>query len=387
MTTTHTATQETGQALVGPGQVAGIAARLAAVAVDQLVVLVAAVMVATVASAAGVGRSGLFVAAGVTVVLVEAAQVFAEAITGATVGGALARVRTVSAHTMLPAGLIAVVVRRLVLVAGGMLVPVVGAYVVAGSGVWSSRATRAGWHDWAGETLVVRDWTLTPVPRHADHGTVAHVDGPAPLPPVDDDDVSTVEVVQDLSHLVPVLDAAEHPRARHRATTLALGRPHRQFPAGRHRIPEVPTQRAPWAATRLVHDDVELTRLSVGDVMSPAMRLVFDCGTRVEVVGNGAVGRDLSGVLPPPAHPVVIDDATRTVSRVHLRFGPQPGRDAVWVVDENSTNGTILIRPDGGARVLPANVRAVIGAGWQIRFGDHAAVVESVSVRPAVNAV
>lgn len=202
---------------------------------------------------------------------------------------------------------------------------------------------------------------------------------------------SAAEPAPDLTRVVPIIvpdlvpePAPEFPRARHRATTLGLGRPRPQTPSGRHRVPEIPTQRkAPRVTTwPQLADDVELTRMSVGDVPRAGLRLVFDSGVRVEVVGNGVVGRDLTGVLPPPVHPVVVDDPTRTVSRVHLRFGPGAGRDSLWVMDENSTNGTILIRPDGAARVLPAGVQAVVGAGWQIRFGERAAVVESVAARP-----
>ncbi|MCL2666566.1 MAG: RDD family protein [Micrococcales bacterium] len=394
--------------LVRPAEVAPIAPRLAALAVDQVLVLVGAGFVMSLWSLA----AGNWIAAfWVTAALIETVQIFYEAITGATLGGWVARVRTVSASTKWPAGLIAVVIRRLVLTAAGVVVPVVGAYVVAGSGYWSPNATRRGWHDWAADTLVLCDWAvpdrqarMEETARRAAARRVAEGDTDKCEPvTVDiagtfDEDESTVEVVPHPTNGVPVVepedqagppllsngpkDESRYPGARHRATTLGLGRPRGSRPSGRHREPEAAPSWNPRPVWPPLVDDVELTRMSVNDVLRDGMRLVFDSGTRVDVVGHGVVGRDLTGVLPPPAHPVVIDDPQRTVSRVHFQFGIEPGRPALWVMDESSTNGTILIRPDGGARVLPPGVRAVIGAGWQVRFGERAAVVEAVEPRP-----
>ncbi|MDR3068100.1 MAG: RDD family protein [Cellulomonas sp.] len=435
--------------LVRPAEVPAVAPRLMALAVDQLLVVAGCLVTTVVWLALGGTGQTIVVLWLATGLLVETGQAFAEAISGATLGSAVTHVRTVSARTGWPAGLIAVVVRRLVLTAGGIVLPVLGAYVVAGSGEWSRGPARRGWHDWAADTLVLRDWAvpdrderdaersrrraarsddaservdpLTPAATSADGPTVAVDDEPLdhrtattldvrpadgrPAGPVATTSAPNVgpdpveEPALGLTSIVPIVvpdlrsepEERTQPRARHRATTLGLGRPRPYASSGRHRVPEIPTQRTPprdgWP--RLT-DDLDLTATSDGQVHGgglDGLRLVFDCGVCVEVAGNGAVGRDLTGVQPPPLHPVVVDDPKRTVSRVHLRFGLNPGRDALWVMDENSTNGTVLVRPDGSARVLPAGVPVVVGVGWQIRFGERSAVVAGASLRAALSTV
>ncbi len=412
--------------------------RLVALAVDQLLVVTCCLVTTAVWLAFGGTGQKLLVVWLLTGLLVETGQAFAEAVSGATLGSAVTHVRTVSARTGWPAGLVAVVVRRLVLTAAGVVLPVLGAYVVAGSGEWSRSPARRGWHDWAADTLVLRDWAVPDQDeREAERARrqAARSDeaaGPGTGPPPETTDASTspdddeppdyqtattldvrpagevaatvepdaapdpdAEPALGLTSIVPIVvpdlrpePEPVQPRARHRATTLGLGRPRPYTSSGKHRVPDVPTRRTPprlSAGWLHLTDDVDQPcttndgRLSGG--ARDGLRLVFDCGVRVEVVGNGAVGRDLTGVEPPPLHPVVVDDPRRTVSRVHLRFGLNPGRDALWVMDENSTNGTILVGPDGGARVLPAGVPAVVGVGWRIRFGERSAVVECSSLR------
>ncbi len=615
MTTTLTTLHEANRlVLVRPAEVPAVGPRLVALAVDQLLVVAGCLVATAVWTVFGGSGRGLLAVWLLTCLLVETGQAFAEAVSGATLGGAFAHVRTVSARTGWPAGLVAVVLRRLVLAAGGVVLPVLGAYVVAGSGEWNHSPARRGWHDWAGDTLVLHDWAVPnqderaaeracrraarltgtsvhgadlatpgtratvdpgtsgtaisgdPAPDSADQvatgtpvlghrgvsgtrtsgelvpdeadlvaagtlvlgdggvsgtgpscdsvpdeadlvvtgipvlgdggvsgtrgsgelapdgsdlaatgtpvlgdraasrasgglapdrsgadlatpgtessarlatpgmGTSADLatprpetcaDGPtseagvelstpaseglADVPtPVDDDqpldhrtdttvDVrpaasepgagsgSSDEPALGLTSVVPIVvpdlrpePEPEFPRARHRATTLGLGRPRPYTPTGRHRVPEIPTQRT---SPRVVGDWPQMGGPTCA--AGAGLRLVFDSGACVEVVGSGAVGRDLSAVQPPPLHPVVVDDPKRTVSRVHLRFGLGPGPEALWVMDENSTNGTILVGPDGGARVVPAGVPTAVGPGWQIRFGERSATVECSTSRTA----
>ncbi|QHT56660.1 FHA domain-containing protein [Cellulomonas sp. H30R-01] len=125
--------------------------------------------------------------------------------------------------------------------------------------------------------------------------------------------------------------------------------------------------------------DLEQTRLvgtagrSVDRAPVGLLRLVFDTGQRVVVEGDGLVGRDPSdaGVT----HVVAVDDPQRSVSKVHLAFGPT-GDGQLWVVDRGSTNGTVLVGPDGAGSALTPGARAVVEAGWTIRFGQRAARVE-----------
>jgi len=106
-----------------------------------------------------------------------------------------------------------------------------------------------------------------------------------------------------------------------------------------------------------------------------ALRLSFDTGERVDVTGDGLVGRSPSaeeGV----AHVVPVDDPARSISKTHLAFGLDGAGDRLWVMDRGSTNGTVLVAPDETSSALPAGTRATVAAGWTIRFGQRSAVVE-----------
>ncbi|MCL2090273.1 MAG: RDD family protein [Micrococcales bacterium] len=221
--------QTDGPVLVRPAEVPPVAPRLAALAVDQLLVVTCCLVTTALWSALGGSGRGLIVAWLVIGLLVETGQAFAEAVSGATLGGALSRVRTVSARTGWPAGLVAVGLRRLVLTAAGVLLPVVGAYVVAGSGEWNRGPTRRGWHDWAADTLVLRDWAVPDQDGRAAERARRQA-------------ARTAEAAAlAAGPSAPAGPVPEHPRARHRATT--LGRPRPYTTSGRHRVPEVPTQR------------------------------------------------------------------------------------------------------------------------------------------------
>lgn len=149
-----------------------------------------------------------------------------------------------------------------------------------------------------------------------------------------------------------------------------------------------PRPALPAAAPAALHD--ELHELEHTRVRDPAqlrrrattLALLFDTGPRVRVVGRGLAGRgpraeDGADIL----HVVAVDDASRSVSRVHLEFGPEApatpeGVAGVWVLDRGSTNGTVVVAPDGDARVLPAGTRAVVRAGWTVRLGERVVRVE-----------
>ncbi|WP_258726047.1 RDD family protein [Cellulomonas sp. NS3] len=100
------------------------------------------------------------------------------------------------------------------------------------------------------------------------------------------------------------------------------------------------------------------------------VRLVFDTGEAVTVVGRGVVGRNPStadsGVV---AHVVPIDDPARSVSKTHLEFGADDG--AFWVLDRRSTNGSALVHADGTRERLTAGVRTAVPVGAVVEFGDR----------------
>jgi uncharacterized RDD family membrane protein YckC len=378
--------------------VAPVGTRVLAYALDAAVVLVAVGLGYAVAAATGDARALLLPS--VLGLAVVAAQWVAESRTGATVGNAVTGIRTVSAETGRPAGLRAIVLRQLV-VGLGTLVCLVGQWVVVASGAWDDSPAQRGWQDKAAGTLVLRARALRPTSGTADAWSAAvarTVGPPAPGPAV-------------LVPEPPVATAAEGPRG-------PLRRDRRAEPAVITGLPATGTSAAPPPPSALIDvppsvapaepvpappapdllagprpdrtgapqvrpadpvlGGIAHTRLR-SEVPAPpvptALRLWFDTGEELVVTGDGLVGRS-PGAEPGVVHLVPIDDADRSISKVHLAFGLEPGGARLWVVDRGSTNGTVLVRPAGASAALPAGTRATVGPGWTVRFGRRSLAVQ-----------
>lgn len=416
------------------GDLPSVGPRVLAYAVD--------VVVAGVAAGAGVlvvrlldGGAAMLPA--LLGLLVAVAQVVAEGLTGATVGARVVGLRTVDERTGGAPGIPRAFVRQL-LVGVGALACLVGNWVVAASAAWDSGPRRRGWHDKASGTTVVRaagpapqptasrasrapgaaagrsgatPWTPTapagsapaPAPARAQTPAAAPTAGPslddflfappapgggapstsAPAPALPAWSAPTAEVRPPEPDLLPAAPQGPTagPRAQHAEADLLPPPPGPGASAS-------PVRRspAPPAAPALDADLAELEHTRVRDPESLRRRsgtlaLHFDTGERVRVVGRGLVGRgpraeDGQDIL----HVVALNDAARSLSRVHAEFGPQPATTdedaAIWLSDRGSTNGTVVIDPTGSARVLPSGARAVVRAGWTVRLGDREARVE-----------
>jgi len=420
---------------VTPGTVAPIGGRVLAYLIDGLV--------AGLAYGIGVGigiavdsPSARLIAPLVLAGLVGIGQWVAESFTGATVGGWLLGYRTVSARTARPAGLLAILVRQLV-VAAGAIACFVGQIVVVASGAWDNGPAQRGWHDKAAGTLVLRASALRPrKPGGAGawNQAVERAVGSAPPPPAP----RPLPVVPPLPPLEPAVAppaaqfvaAAAERAAEPEPEPAAEPEPAPVRPRGgpvasayleRLAAAEAATDDSPVLdATRAAQDaarrepepepepaqpaqpaplitgypgqtgtavppvpraqdlgELEYTRLrdQIPTEREDLLRLVFDTGQRIDVTGDGIVGRSPEGEMGI-VHVIVIDDPARSVSKVHLTFGLTLARDELWVVDRASVNGTVLVDPDGVAATLPAGARAFVGAGWTIRFGQRSARVE-----------
>lgn len=341
-----------------PDQVAAIGPRVVALLVDQLAAGSVALGGLVLAGAVMGPQEGLAAVAPALVALalggvVALAQWIAEARTGMTLGNLLLGIRTVSSDTGLPAGVGRVLLRNVVVGLGGLVFGV-GAYVVAGSGAWDRGPAQRGWHDQAAGTLVLRRSTSAPVTRrgtaaapavfvrpaaaHASAGPAS--DRPSPSP-------------------VPVSAAGPGP------APLSARGPGPALASAFDSAPGFDPAPAPG------FDPAVLPAPS-----TVAVRLVFDTGERVDVVGDGAVGRGPADAHTAPlAHAVAIDDPSRSISKLHLVFGPEPS--GLWLIDRGSTNGTVLMAPGGSLSALPAGARAHIGPGWSVRFGERSFRVEA----------
>lgn len=451
-----------GTAPVLPGAVAPIGRRLVALLLDQVLggLLVVLAVAGWLLAGLPTGTPLLVAVLGLSL-LILVAQLVAEAVTGATAGAAIVGIRTVSARTGLPAGLVAVLVRDLVLAAGSLVLGV-GAYVVAGSGAWDVSPARRGWHDRAAGTMVLLAAAVLPrgdrgstsavvgngdagrrrtsastrltEPRRAASSTRASAPAPLPAPVA----AAGVGQTQDRPETPSVPDLVPDPPVAPGAGPAAIGQttgvtpgvpdplpdapgsatgardaahggaaPHGssvvqetavQAPVVADAVAPLPTgpgaghraarhgagQPGPEAAAAgRLPDEVELTRFAVERpvelLAEPWLRLVADTGEMVDVVGDGAIGRDPSHTSGRGAyHQVVLADPERSMSRLHLLFGPEQGGALLWVSDPGSTNGTVLQDPTGATAVLAPGVRAVIGAGWVLRLGDRVVTVTMI---------
>jgi protein phosphatase len=99
----------------------------------------------------------------------------------------------------------------------------------------------------------------------------------------------------------------------------------------------------------------------------PLIRLEFDDGTTVDVLGRGLIGRD-----PAPAsgekveHLITLADNTLSVSRTHLEFGI--GESGLWIRDRCSTNGS-AIEMNGHRLPIEPGLRVPAPEGCTIHLG------------------
>lgn len=109
-------------------------------------------------------------------------------------------------------------------------------------------------------------------------------------------------------------------------------------------------------------------------IPADAVVLRFDSGAQHWFRGTCVIGRN------PEAEPgvatVAVPDLSRTLSKTHVALVQTA--DVVVLRDLGSTNGTAVIRPDASFEELVPGVDLAIAAGWTVRIGDHAFVVDRI---------
>ena len=99
-------------------------------------------------------------------------------------------------------------------------------------------------------------------------------------------------------------------------------------------------------------------------------RLVLPDGAVVSLAHGLLVGRDPQvqdgyGV----SERAILHDVERSVSKTHAILGLSDSR--VWVIDLNSTNGTVLISADGSETLCTPEVATPVPSGSDLRFGEY----------------
>jgi zinc-ribbon domain/FHA domain len=122
-------------------------------------------------------------------------------------------------------------------------------------------------------------------------------------------------------------------------------------------------------------ESLDETRVSVRRNATTRWRLVLPDARQVEVSGALLVGRDPSANPRWPAAAfLTISDAGNSISKTHSVF--EADAEGLWVMDLDSTNGVVVIQPDGVELDLSPNVRTLVLPGADVELGDCIIQVE-----------
>nr|WP_300144372.1 FHA domain-containing protein [Propionicimonas sp.] len=299
---------------------AGAGARIGAYLVDLAAV-------GAVAAAAGLPTRSWLVAA---VVAVEGGVVLsiARAATGRTPGALATRTVAHQAGSDLAPGLRAQSVRSLVL----------GLLHLTGIGPLLTAATSREGRDWVDRLsgTAVADARPTPEPMAVPTSPYARTTGPGTASIADGPAVNEVAATATPRRAMsgPATEAVLRPVPASTWPPHAAATP---APA----VPEEPVQA--WA--------------------------VFDSGLRFPVVSVTVIGREPVPSGDQTEHLVTVPDATRSLSRTHLRAGVDGS--GVWIEDAFSANGTSCRTPDGRLVELTRGHRLHVPLGTVVLLGDR----------------
>lgn len=341
-----------------------------------------------------------------------------EARTGLTVGHLLLRIRSSQAASPYSPGAGRAFLRQTLLNAG-LLVGIVGAWVVAGSGAWDSTGRRRSLAARASGTLAV-------TPPRAAHTAPAAGLPPSPLAPgtrsaaLPAAGLATPRVVTTatlgsrpaedsqsasatgtagspgipgsprlVTSLNPVTEPQQPVPAPHGGAGAASiapvpGTPAPQAPAPATQAPLEPASPlvpgTPAQVSALPPEPssapvapVETAPTAPAPAHGGALLLVFDTGQRVTLALGIAInlGRK-PAALDPTDQLVSVEDPEGSVSKLHARL--EHSRGQTWVTDQGSTNGTDLLGDDGVIR-LQSGVRTLVEDGMRTRLGNRSFTV------------
>jgi len=103
--------------------------------------------------------------------------------------------------------------------------------------------------------------------------------------------------------------------------------------------------------------------------------LVFSTGERAQVVGRGLIGRmPVASADEVWDHLIVVNDATKTVSKTHLRV--EALAQGLMVTDLDSANGTVVSMPGIAAERLAPHERVILMSGATVGIGDQSFTIQ-----------
>ncbi|MBG6238991.1 hypothetical protein IWX78_001970 [Mycetocola sp. CAN_C7] len=229
-------------------------------------------------------------------------------------------------------------------------------------------------NEWNGYAIPPRPPLPTPDPQappaqtppppelEATHAPAAPAQAPPPAPPIatpasaDRGDTSVRRIGMPPG-MEPSLDTV--PSSDHAAPV----------PVARPEFGVAPTPFAPAPGVAPAADPAAPVTAPVA-AASGNPRLVLPDGTVLPLAAGLIVGRDPQeqegyGVTAR----ATLHDVERSVSKTHAILGLSEGR--VWVIDLNSTNGTVLVAADGTETLCTPEVATPMPAGSDVRFGEY----------------
>ncbi|TFD15314.1 FHA domain-containing protein [Cryobacterium sp. TMT1-21] len=317
---------------------------------------------------------------------------------GITVGKAIFGLRSVSVAGFGRPGFRRIVLRAAVFLAAALVIPVLGAVPLLLSPLWDKERRGRGWLDVIGGTwlLDVRaglDPVNTKQLRHARKAVTAapaaaHTRMPSLATRRDESDGAVEAFVPGQRSRSGVVagPAAEPstPVAPVPGTPAPAAAPIGLAPAAH--APLAPAPAAPPVA-RTAPPAAPAPAAPAPAAPAPATpaparttraTLVFDDGTRLDVVGSGLIGRNPApGPGEDVTHLLPVADDSRLISKTHAAFGLD--QRGFWVSDCGSTNGTTVESGVGAATDLTPWERSHVAAGSTVTVGGRRFTVETVS--------
>lgn len=134
----------------------------------------------------------------------------------------------------------------------------------------------------------------------------------------------------------------------------------------------VPRERPPVPPAE---DDIDATRVATRRRAGSPWRLVLPDGRQHVVEGVTLVGRDPSPSAEwPDATLLAVDDPAKSVSKTHAVI--EADSEGLWITDLASTNGVVVVAPDGTEADSDDETRLRIAPGSDIELGDYILQVE-----------
>lgn len=255
---------------------------------------------------------------------------------GVTAGKAAMRLRSVSVRDLGRPGFWRIVLRAVVLGASS-IVPVVGPVILLSSSLWDREGRgRSILDKIAGCWLVDVRAGLDPMNARALRRAVRELQMPLR------------EVAEDLPSLSSTADGERLVLAGRRSRAAIVG-----------------LSGGPWSEPPPPAPDG-----LIADVPHDDWHLVFEDGSTVPVPAYGLIGR----APEPPAGRAVdalitLEDPQKLLSKTHLAFGADPR--GVWIADQGSSNGTVVVGADGGETSLVAGAQVGLAPGSVVRAGGR----------------